>query len=71
MANPENTVESQWYAQAAEDTFHVALCVLGALAVIAQFGSFTVPLGVMACEGLAGMVVVFGTAYAIRKHLGS
>lgn len=65
---PEDSIESRWYSQAAEDTLHTGLYAIGILGVASVFIDYSVNLGTAVMAVGIFQMVVFGIAYRVRKR---
>ncbi|MEJ4112853.1 hypothetical protein ACGE24_08080 [Corynebacterium kroppenstedtii] len=67
VEQPEESIENHWYAQAAEDAFHLALCSVGALGVTSIFWNFSIKASTLAISLGALFTVGFALSYNIHK----
>lgn len=64
--NPENSIETHWYSQAAQDTFHAALVAVGILGLASTFWSFSLTGSQIALADGALLLLVFSASYGLR-----
>jgi len=65
---PEQSIESRWYAQAAQDTVHALLWSVGVMGVASVFVDASVSLGTATIVLGVFLFIVFGAAYFLRKR---
>ena len=65
---PEQSIESRWYALAAQDTVHALLWSVGVMGVASVFVDASVSLGTATIVLGVFLTVVFGVAYFLRKR---
>ena len=66
--NPDDSIESTWYDNAAQSTFHILLFALGALGVASVFTDARVSLGTVAISAYLFIIVVFAACYLLNKR---
>ena len=69
--NPEESIESTWYDNAAQTTFHIILFAIGALGVASVFTDVKFSLGAFAIASYLFILVAFGGSYLINKRRDS
>ncbi|MFH0411431.1 hypothetical protein ACG98H_06070 [Corynebacterium sp. L4756] len=69
--NPENSIESTWYDNAAQSTFHIILVAIGALGVASVFTDIRVTLGTVAIASYVFILVTFAASYQLFKRRDS
>lgn len=67
-AQPEESIESRWYDQAAQSTFHVCLWAVGALGVVSVFWDFQVSAYWLTIGLGTFLAVVFWVSYLLHKR---
>ena len=69
--DPENSIESHWYAQASENTLHAMLFAIGGLGIISSIWEFSVS-GTLLTIILGTFVTgTFGISYLAHKQAAS
>lgn len=68
VRNPENSVESTWYSDAAKDTFHAAMALGGIGCLIFSVWSVETSVSTVLLISVAALQVIFWIRYGIRKR---
>lgn len=69
--DPENSIESHWYAQASENTLHAMLFAIGGLGIVSSIWDFSVS-GTLLTIILGAFVTgTFGISYLAHKQAAS
>lgn len=66
-AQPEESIESRWYDQAAQSTFHACLWAVGAVGVVSVFWDFQVSAYWLTIGLGAFLAVAFAISYLFHK----
>ncbi|SLM87400.1 hypothetical protein CZ765_00710 [Corynebacterium casei] len=69
--NPEESIESTWYDDAAQTTFHIILFAIGALGVASVFTDVKLSLGAFAIASYVFILVAFAGSYLLNKRRDS
>lgn len=69
--NPEDSIESTWYDNAAQTTFHIILFAIGAMGVASVFTDAKLSLGAFAIASYVFILVAFGGSYLVNKRRDS
>ena len=69
--NPEESIESTWYDNAAQSTFHIILVIVGVLGVASVFTDVKLSLGTFAIASYVFILVSFGGSYYLNKRRDS
>lgn len=69
--NPEDSIESTWYDNATQNTFHIILFAIGALGVASVFTDVKLSLGAFAISSYVFILVSFGGSYYLNKRRDS
>ena len=69
--NPEDSIESTWYDNATQNTFHIILFAIGALGVASVFTDVKLSLGAFAIASYVFILVSFGGSYYLNKRRDS
>lgn len=69
--NPEESIESTWYDNAAQSTFHIILVAIGALGVASVFTEVKLSLGTFAIASYVVILAAFGASYLLNKRRDS
>ena len=69
--NPEESIESTWYDNAAQSTFHIILVIVGVLGMASVFTDVKLSLGTFAIASYVFILVSFGGSYYLNKRRDS
>ena len=69
--NPENSIESSWYDNAAQTTFHIILLAVGIVGVASVFTDVQLSLGAFAIASYVFILVAFAGSYLFNKRRDS
>ena len=69
--NPKDSIESTWYDNAAQTTFHIILVVTGAVGVASGFTEVKLSLSTFAIASYVVILIAFGTSYLLNKRRDS
>ena len=66
--NPEESIESTWYDNAAQSTFHIILVIVGVLGVASVFTDVKLSLGTFAIASYVVIMAAFAGSYFFNKR---
>ena len=69
--NPEESIESTWYDNAAQSTFHIILVIVGVLGVASVFTDVKLSLGTFAIASYVVIMAAFAGSYFFNKRRDS
>ena len=69
--NPESSIESSWYDNAAQTTFHNILLAVGILGVASVFTDMQLSLGTFVIASYIFILVAFAGSYLLNKRRDS
>ena len=69
--NPEESIESTWYDNAAQSTFHIILVIVGVLGVASVFTDVKLSLGTFAIASYVVIMAAFAGSYYLNKRRDS
>lgn len=69
--NPEESIESTWYDNAAQSTFHIILVIVGVLGMASVFTDVKLSLGTFAIASYVVIMAAFAGSYFFNKRRDS
>ncbi|PQM74172.1 hypothetical protein [Corynebacterium sp. J010B-136] len=69
--NPQDSIESTWYDNASQTTFHIILVIVGILGVASVFTDVKLSLGTFAIASYVVIMAAFAGSYLLNKRRDS